>query len=142
MSEITVIDPSAVEVLDLDEAGRSSFKDEDGLTVKQRSFCDALIANSGNRTKAAITAGYSPRSAHVAGSRLMKLVQVRKYLALQAEAIMAEAAPMAAQAMKKLLKHKSGYVRVEAAKDVLNRTGVGQSTNGAGARPLNVIIKL
>jgi phage terminase small subunit len=138
MSDLVLIPDEQIEVL----PPSSKSKDEEGLTVKQRAFCEALLANGGNRTKAAITAGYGRAGAHVTGHRLAKLPQVRKYLAQAAEALIAEAAPQAAETMRKLLKHKSGYVRFEAAKDVLNRNGVGSTTGQGSGVSLNVVIKL
>lgn len=50
--------------------------DNDELTEKQRLFCLYYIKNF-NATQAAIKAGYSPRSAHVEGCRLLKNVKVK-----------------------------------------------------------------
>ncbi len=50
------------------------------LTTKYQLFADAIIEH-GNITKAAKDAGYSERSAHVQGSRLMKNDKIRAYLA-------------------------------------------------------------
>ena len=39
--------------------------------------------------------------------------------------------PRAIQTLTGLLTNKSGYIRLEAAKDILNRTGVGAARDGA-----------
>lgn len=44
-------------------------------------FADALIANGGNQTAAATAAGYTKRSAHVQGSRLISDAKVQALLA-------------------------------------------------------------
>lgn len=46
------------------------------LTPKQKAFCDAYIENGGNATQAAITAGYSEKTAYSQGQRLLKNVEV------------------------------------------------------------------
>ncbi|ALA55049.1 terminase small subunit [Shouchella clausii] len=51
------------------------FVEAEGLTDKQRLFCIYYI-KSFNATMAAIKAGYSPDTAHVQGSRLLKNVKV------------------------------------------------------------------
>lgn len=50
------------------------------LTGKKRLFADAVIAGKSNRD-AAIAAGYSPKTASAAGSRLVKDLEVVAYLA-------------------------------------------------------------
>jgi phage terminase small subunit len=50
------------------------------LTGKQQAFADAVLAGSSNK-EAAIAAGYSPKTASPAGSRLVKDKAVAKYLA-------------------------------------------------------------
>lgn len=50
------------------------------LTGKKRLFADAVIAGKSNRD-AAIAAGYSPKTASAAGSRLVKDPEVMAYLA-------------------------------------------------------------
>jgi phage terminase small subunit len=60
------------------------------LTGKKRAFADAKLAGLSNKD-AAIAAGYSPKTASAAGSRLVKDPAVEKYLADQAAAIRARA---------------------------------------------------
>jgi len=50
------------------------------LSTKYQLFVDGIVEH-GNITRAAKDAGYSERSAHVQGSRLMKHVKIRAYLA-------------------------------------------------------------
>lgn len=50
------------------------------LNIKQRAFADEYIINGGNATQAAITAGYSEKTAYSQGQRLLKNVEVEKYI--------------------------------------------------------------
>lgn len=50
------------------------------LSTKYQLFADGIVEH-GNITRAAKDAGYSERSAHVQGSRLMKNVKIKAYLA-------------------------------------------------------------
>lgn len=50
------------------------------LTPKQSAFVDYYLANGFNATQAAISAGYSERSAEVEGSRLLSNAKVAKYV--------------------------------------------------------------
>lgn len=50
------------------------------LKEKYKKFCLSLRANGGNATAAAVSAGYSEKTAAQAGSRLLKNVKVQQYL--------------------------------------------------------------
>jgi len=50
------------------------------LSPKQIAFCDAYLANGFNGTQAAITAGYSPKTANEQASRLLANVNIQKYI--------------------------------------------------------------
>jgi hypothetical protein len=50
--------------------------------------------------------------------------------------------PKAVQTLAGLLSNRSGYIRLEAAKDILNRTGVGLGNEPMRMQPLNVRINL
>jgi phage terminase small subunit len=49
--------------------------------TRYKLFVEAYLQNGGNVTQAAVSAGYSPRSAYNAGSRLMKVAAIRQKLA-------------------------------------------------------------
>ena len=51
-----------------------------GAAVRRTLFAQAYIANGGNATQAAITAGYSPKGAESVGSRLSRDVNVQKVI--------------------------------------------------------------
>lgn len=48
-----------------------------GLSERHRQFVEAFMANGGNATRAAITAGYSKRTADRQASRLLRNAKVR-----------------------------------------------------------------
>ncbi len=50
------------------------------LRPQQMIFVTEFIKNGGNATQAAIAAGYSEKTAHVQGSRMLKDVKVQQYL--------------------------------------------------------------
>ena len=50
--------------------------------------------------------------------------------------------PRAIQTLAGLLTNKSGYIRLEAAKDILNRTGVGAARDGSNTSPLLISIRI
>ena len=50
--------------------------------------------------------------------------------------------PRAIQTLAGLLTNKSGYIRLEAAKDILNRTGVGAARDGSNTSPLLISIQI
>lgn len=50
------------------------------LRPQQMIFVTEFIENGGNATQAAISAGYSEKTAHVQGSRMLKDVKVQQYL--------------------------------------------------------------
>ncbi len=52
----------------------------DAITPKQQRFIAEYMANGGNGTQAAISAGYAPRSAAVTASELLKQDKIRKRL--------------------------------------------------------------
>lgn len=52
------------------------------LTDKERAFCRYYIANGGNGTQAAISAGYAPGSAKVTASQMLKKPQIRAEIEL------------------------------------------------------------
>ena len=55
------------------------------LSIREQEFVKAFVKNGGNGTKAAIAAGYSPRTAGQCASRLLKREQVRYALERSAE---------------------------------------------------------
>ena len=54
------------------------------LTTKQKRFCQEYLIDL-NATQAAIRAGYSEKSAYSVGQRILKNVEVKKYIVEQVE---------------------------------------------------------
>lgn len=54
--------------------------DADGLSERVRKFCREYVANGGNGTAAAITAGYSPDTATVQASQILTKLKVKKFI--------------------------------------------------------------
>lgn len=55
------------------------------LTTKQKKFIKAYKSNGGNATKAALSAGYSKKTARSQGQRLLTNVDIKKALGLEEE---------------------------------------------------------
>lgn len=53
---------------------------KDGLTRKQKAFCENYIANGGNARKAAIDAGYKPNSAKEIGAENLTKPLIAAYI--------------------------------------------------------------
>lgn len=106
-------------------------------------FAAALVSHAGNRSKAAITCGYTAGdAARSAGRDLARHPAVLKRLQPLAASQLASLTPAAIQTLAGLLSNKSGYIRLEAAKDILNRNGVGSSGDPPRAQPLVIRINL
>ncbi len=56
------------------------------MTAKQKCFCQEYLIDL-NATQAAIRAGYSEKTAYSVGQRILKNVEVKKYIAEQLEQI-------------------------------------------------------
>jgi phage terminase small subunit len=55
------------------------------LNPKQKAFIEHYLRNGGNATQAAISAGYSEKTAYAQGSRLLSHVEISAALAKRAE---------------------------------------------------------
>lgn len=74
------------------------------LTNKQQAFVEAYLANGFNATQAAITAGYSEKTAYSQGSRLLRNVEVQTAIQVR----MKELAMSADEAMMRLSQQGRG----------------------------------
>jgi phage terminase small subunit len=99
------------------------------LTDKQLAFVRNLVGNGGNRTQAALDAGYSPKCAREQAYDLMRIPHVMQAVLEHTMAEFISNAPAATTTLTKLLEGKSEYVRLEAAKDLLDRAGLKPVTN-------------
>jgi len=95
---------------------------------RAQQFATALISHRGNQTQAAIACGYKPgNAARCAGRELSRNPRVLRLLQPMLVEHLAALTPRAVQTLARLLSDKSGYIRLKAAKDILNRNGLGVS---------------
>lgn len=129
------------------------YRDENGLTKGMQRFVDAYIANGyENATKAAIDAGYSPKTAQVKGSQLMADEAVKKALAkAQATRDQAVRQRMRARAERAIAvlnaimddPNATDRDKISAANSLLDRSGYKateriEATVGGGETPVSV----
>lgn len=113
------------------------------LTDLQLAFVVKFVHEGLAQTEAAIEAGYAPDSAHVAASRLMRNPKVFNAIQVEAMRNLGALGPSAVRQIGKLIDGaKSEYVRLEAAKDVLNRLGFSRSDGSGQTQPVKVVINL
>jgi len=112
------------------------------LISKERAqaFAEALLANHGNATAAARALEYDAPQAN--GHRMARHPLVLASLAPLAQAHLNSLTPKAIQTLNSLLSTGSAYVRLEAAKDILDRNGVGTSREPPRSQQLVVNINL
>ena len=103
-------------------------------------FAQALISQHGNATAAARSLKYN--DPQQTGHRYKRHPLVLKALAPMAQAQLQSLTPQAIQTLGHLLNNGSPYVRLEAAKDVLDRNGVGTSREPPRSAQLIVNINL
>jgi phage terminase small subunit len=94
------------------------------LTDMQAAFVRNLVGNGGSRTQAAIDAGYSPKCAREQAYELMRIPHVMQAVLEHSMAEFISNAPKASTTLMRLLEGKSEYVRLEAAKEILDRAGL------------------
>jgi len=108
--------------------------------AKARAFALALVANGGNLTAAARTLGYdNPRSA---GHALSRHPAVAKHLQVEAQAELQSLTPKAVRTIAGLLTNKSGYIRLDAAKEVLRANNIGIAKDKSNTQPLLISIQI
>jgi|TARA_R110002073_G_scaffold73263_1_gene179243 phage terminase small subunit len=95
------------------------------LTTRQIALVDAYVANGGNLTRAADTAGYAEgNSGRVTAQKAMKTTHVQQYLMrVTAEAFSAHAAMAVGKVAGLASGARSEYVQLQAAQDLLDRAG-------------------
>jgi predicted esterase len=94
------------------------------LTQKQQRFVSEYLQNGGNQTAAALSAGYSEGAAADMASRMVRNPLIQQ--AIQRETLTAiglSVAPALHRVVTLIDHARSDYVKLEAAKDVLNRAG-------------------
>jgi phage terminase small subunit len=99
------------------------------LTDMQEAFVFALVTNGGDKTAAAIEAGYSQDTARVQAYQLMRVPHVMQAVLEATMGQFISDAPKAQATLHRLLNARSEYVQLEAAKDLLDRAGLKPATN-------------
>ncbi len=107
---------------------------------RAQAFAEALINQHGNATAAARLLKYD--DPQQTGHRYARHPLVLAALAPMAQAHLNSLTPKAIQTLAHLLSNGSPYVRLEAAKDVLDRNGVGTSREPPKSSQLVVNINL
>jgi hypothetical protein len=94
------------------------------LSDMQRALVDNLFTPGVNQEEAAVLAGYAPNSASVSASRVLRLPHVQEYLDVCVNGGIKSMAIGASMVVKELSDSaKSPLVRLQAAQDILNRSG-------------------
>lgn len=102
------------------------------LSARQQRFVDHYLTNGGKQTEAARAAGYSERSASVIASRELRNPLIQQAIARETlKAIGLSAVPALHRIASLVSDAKSDYVKLEAAKDLLNRAGFAAAPAGA-----------
>ena len=103
----------------------SQVKGKDGLTNRQRLLVDTLVAEGCSIAKASQTAGYSKgESGRVTASKTLRLPKVQEYYRSRiAEIGLMGAIPAVKTIVRLAQDAKSDYVKLEASKDILDRSG-------------------
>ena len=94
------------------------------LTDKQAAFVAALVSNGGDKTAAAIEAGYAPASARTQAYVILAKPQVMQALMERSMLELASTAPQALKRIRELTAAKSEYVALQASQDILDRLGL------------------
>jgi len=112
------------------KADKSAIEDAaSGLTAMQRSLVDNLFTPGITQEEAAVAAGYSPKSAAIEASRTLRKPAVVKYLDVCVNHGIKANAVSAHMVVKDLSDGaKSPLVRLQAAQDILNRSGHAPDT--------------
>jgi phage terminase small subunit len=97
-----------------------------GLTAKQKSLVDTIVAEGCSIREAATKAGYSTKDGgRVAASRTLRIPKVQQYMMDQVARTIGLGAVTASHKLVHLSNNaRSEYVQLEASKDILDRVGL------------------
>jgi len=94
------------------------------MTAKQAKYVEAYLANGGQGGAAAVEAGYAVGSADAASSQLLRNPLIQQAIMRQTlTAIGLSAVPALSVITRLIGEARSDYVKLEAAKDLLDRAG-------------------
>jgi phage terminase small subunit len=118
----------------------------DSLTSRQRALVDYIVANRCTIKEAAKQAGYSGGSGGEAGrvtaSKTLRLPKVQAYMYQCVTESIGMGSVDAARTLRQLLDSRSDYVRLEASKDLLDRSGFTAKEEPKNSQPVIVNIDL
>lgn len=97
------------------------------LTEMQARFVQEFVSNPNDKEQAAINAGYSKDTARVQAYELLKKPHVMQAILEHSAAELVSHTPKAVTRLHQLLNGRSEYVALQAAQDILNRTGIKTS---------------
>ena len=111
-----------------------------GLTPRQQSLVDLMVAGGMTVADAGTAAGYADKSA---AYRAWKSEAVQAAFIEQCRLALKEDISLALATRRRLMDSRSDYVALEAAKDVLDRAGLtAPKTDGVTVGTINVQINL
>lgn len=97
------------------------------LTDMQSRFVHEFVTNGGNKEQAAIDAGYSQDTAREQAYALTRKPHVMQAILEHSASELVSHTPKAVTRLHQLLNGRSEYVALQAAQDILNRTGIKTS---------------
>lgn len=92
-----------------------------GLTLKQQQFADEFIANGGNATQAAISAGYKRKAAHSMGAENLQKPAIADYIKKRRQAL----ADAKVADQREIIEYLTSVMRGETKEQTLIGTGKG-----------------
>lgn len=92
-------------------------------TDRMRAFAVAFVENGGNKSDAAIAAGYSPKGANVRGHKLFKDERVKKIIDELSKERLRGCTPKAIAVMTQLLDADNDKIKYSAAETILGLNG-------------------
>jgi phage terminase small subunit len=101
----------------------NAVKSAKALTTKERAFVEAYVEFDGNREQAITEAGYNTTYPRQLAVELLRKPHIIQALLEETGLKLVSSAPKALATLQRLMDAKSDYVALEAARDVLDRSG-------------------
>ena len=101
----------------------NAVKSAKALTDKERAFVEAYVEFDGNREQAITEAGYNTAYPRQLAVELLRKPHIIQALLEETGLKLVSSAPKALATLQRLMDAKSDYVALEAARDVLDRSG-------------------
>lgn len=101
----------------------NAVKSTKDLTDKERAFAQAYVMSDGDKEQSLIDAGYSAAYPRQYASELLRKPHIMQAILEETGMRLVSSAPKALATLQRLMDAKSDYVALEAARDVLDRSG-------------------